>query len=104
MSKRERFAGKFSELLREIPDDYTLPEWQQAYRQVIFSMGMKILEQFPTQAVSDPTPPLSWQASHGGGDGGGRPSLYNCGFLDFPAFVLGIHEEFTAKRSRKRSG
>jgi hypothetical protein len=102
MSKRERFAEKFSELLREIPDDYSLPEWQHAYRQVIFSMGMKILNQFPTQAVSDPPPLLGWQASHGGGDsGGGRPSFLNYGFLDFPAFVLGIHKAVKAKRSRK---
>jgi hypothetical protein len=100
MSKRERFAEKFSEMLKEIPDDYSLPEWQHAYRQVIFSMGMKILEQFPTQAVSDPPPLLGWQASHGGGDGpGGHPSFLNCGFLDFPAFVLGIHE--APKKPRK---
>jgi hypothetical protein len=98
MSKRERFAEKFSELLREIPDDYSLPEWQHAYRQVIFSMGMKILEQFPTQAVADPPPLLGWQASHGGGDsGGGRPSY----FLNFPAFVLGIQDRLVTKRSRK---
>jgi hypothetical protein len=103
MSKRERFAEKFSELLREIPDDYTLPEWQHAYRQVIFSMGLKILEQFPTQAVSDPPPLLGWQASHGGGDGGGQPSYIDRGFLYFPAFVLGI-QEVRRKGSRKRSG
>jgi hypothetical protein len=51
MSTRDAFADKFRMLLREIPENYTLSQWQFLYRQVIFSMGMRILEQFPMDAT-----------------------------------------------------
>jgi hypothetical protein len=51
MSNREVFTEKFRQLLREIPDNYSLQEWQFLYRQVIFSMGMRILERFPNDVV-----------------------------------------------------
>jgi len=35
----DAFAQRFRELLKEIPDDFTLEQWQHAYRQAIFSDG-----------------------------------------------------------------
>jgi hypothetical protein len=95
MDRPEDFKERFRVFLREeIPPGLTLPQWQFAYRQVMFLMGMKILEQFPVEAVGpDPQPPLSWQATHGGGDGGGgAPSYIRYGFINFPAFVLAMQE------------
>jgi hypothetical protein len=56
MSAHDTFAENFRRLLREIPEGTSLPEWQHLYRQVIFSMGMQILELFPEDAVGpDPS-------------------------------------------------
>jgi hypothetical protein len=60
MSAHNTFAETFSRLLREIPTGSSLPEWQHLYRQVIFSMGLQILERFPEDAVGpDPSAPGS---------------------------------------------
>jgi hypothetical protein len=58
MGERDVFIEDFKELLDRIPDTYSLPQWQFAYRQVIYSMGLKILENFPHHVVGpDPTEP-----------------------------------------------
>jgi hypothetical protein len=86
MPAHDAFAEKFRQLLREIPAGTALPEWQYLYRQVIFSMGMEILERFREDAVGpdpsaqgapggDPPPaktnPIVTPASQ---TGGGHPS------------------------------
>jgi len=95
MAPRNDFADKFRQLLKGVPDDYTLEQWQHAYRQVIFLMGMRILERFESDAIAqnerrpfwgragaanpDVAPGgvvIQFIASHGGGpDGGGNPSV-----------------------------
>jgi hypothetical protein len=56
MTERDVFIEDFKGLLDRIPDTYSLPQWQFAYRQVIYSMGLKILENFPKDVVGpDPT-------------------------------------------------
>jgi hypothetical protein len=56
MAKGDTFIGDFERLLELIPSNYSLPQWQFAYRQVLYLMGMKILENFPTDIVGpDPS-------------------------------------------------
>lgn len=47
MYTRDAFAEKFHQLLREVPETYNLRQWQLDYRQVIYQMGLRILERFP---------------------------------------------------------
>lgn len=47
MPRSQVFAEDFARLLDTVPKNYTLAQWQHAYRQVIYSMGVKILENFP---------------------------------------------------------
>ncbi|MGO9930890.1 MAG: hypothetical protein ACLPV8_03630 [Steroidobacteraceae bacterium] len=51
MATRDAFAGKFNKLLKEIPRDYTLAQWQFLYQQAILSMGTRILERFQQDAI-----------------------------------------------------
>jgi len=51
MATRDAFAGKFRQMLDEIPDDYTLPQWQFIYQQAIISMGLRILGKFEQKAI-----------------------------------------------------
>ena len=100
MTQQDAFVQKLSALLDDAPADYSLPEYQALYRQLIFSFGLRILQAFPLQAGRDWHQP-SWAAAGQGGGGqgtgaspdGGRPGPHpgyvNC-FLDFPAFVLGL--------------
>jgi hypothetical protein len=67
MDSRNDFADKFRQILKSVPEDYTLEQWQHAYRQAIFLMGMKILERFEEEAIAGPR-----RIAEGGGDGGGR--------------------------------
>ena len=55
MDTCDNFLGEFDKLLDAIPDTLSLPKWQFAYRQVIYSMGLKILQNFP-KAVVGPNP------------------------------------------------
>ena len=94
MSTHDAFAQKFRQFLREIPDDYTLEQWQFAYRQVMLFMGMRILERFPNDAVGA-MDPLVLRAKKSTGPHpdqgqGPHPPSYPCDFLAFPAFVLGV--------------
>ena len=60
MAERNDFIEDFKRLLDRIPDTHSLPQWQFAYRQVIYSMGLKILENFPEDVVGpDPTEPVA---------------------------------------------
>jgi hypothetical protein len=97
MSNREVFTEKFRQLLREIPDNYSLQEWQFLYRQVIFSMGMRILERFPNDVVGPdpfsgaPAPPPGPLPIRGQPDGGGsRGGGYQPGLAGLVGVILGI--------------
>ena len=58
MATRNVFIEDFKKILETIPDTYSLPQWQFAYRQVVYSMGLKILEKFPNEVVApDPSKP-----------------------------------------------
>jgi hypothetical protein len=58
MGERDVFIEGFEGLLDKIPATYSLEQWQYSYRQVIYSMGLKILENFPHHVVGpDPTEP-----------------------------------------------
>lgn len=71
---------ELARLIGEIPDKATLPEAQFAYRQVIFFMGLKILEAFPEAAIGPVERESLARATNapaggetgGGGHGGGR--------------------------------
>ena len=69
MAKPRIFNEGFEELLETIPKNASLEQWQADYRQVIFLMGLRILERFPTQATSVKG------ASGGGGQTGGPHNL-----------------------------
>jgi len=64
------FSKSFGKLLDAIPKESTLAQWQYLYREVIFSMGMRILNQF-SQDVLGPDP---FAEGHGGGIQPGAPS------------------------------
>jgi hypothetical protein len=68
MSKPNSLAVQFPQLNQEIPEKLTLPQWQYLYSEVIFSMGMRILELFPQDALG----PNPFGAA--GVLGSGRPS------------------------------
>src|SRR5271165_3660850 len=69
MTTHDAFAEKFRKLIREIPDDTTLPQWQFVYRQAIVVMGLHILERFQRDAVgSGPMETRSAGGGHGPGD------------------------------------
>jgi hypothetical protein len=52
MSTSNQFSEKFRSLLAEIPEGYSLEQWQYLYKDVIFSMGVRILERFTHQAIA----------------------------------------------------
>jgi hypothetical protein len=58
MSTPNPFSEQFLRLLGAMPDKYSLEEWQYLYREVIFSMGMQILERF-SKDVLGPDPFVS---------------------------------------------
>jgi hypothetical protein len=63
MAERDVFIEDFEKLLNRIPNTYSLPQWQFAYRQVIYSMGLKILEKFPKDVVG----PVTYSTTTSGG-------------------------------------
>jgi hypothetical protein len=63
MSTPNPFSDQFLSLLKNMPGNYSLEEWQYLYREVIFLMGMQILQRFP-QDVLGPDP---FAQGHGGG-------------------------------------
>ena len=99
MAKRDAFTEDFKKLLETIPDNFSLPQWQFAYRQVLYSMGMRILEKFPADVVGpDPAglggsgPRLALSPGKSGGvtsegqTGGGHPSI----ICTLVCLVLGV--------------
>jgi len=82
MAERDVFIENFQALLDSIPRTYSLPQWQYAYREVVYSMGLKILENFRRDVIGpDPTEPVAAAANstitsggvssdHSGGLGG----------------------------------
>jgi len=126
MASQYDFAEKVRQLLKGVPDDYKLEQWQHAYRQAIFLMGTKILERFEEEAIAQQTrhermrfggiesaanPDVApggvivWEiASRGGGpDGGGNPSFIGrCACRVFPDYPLALQATARVK-GRKRS-
>jgi hypothetical protein len=99
MAKRDAFIEDFKKLLESIPDNYSLPQWQFAYRQVAYSMGMKILGNFASDVVApDPSglqphgpmpaqsPGKSAPVGIAGQTGGGHPTII-CSLV---CLVLGV--------------
>jgi hypothetical protein len=78
MSELDTLTEQFEGLLEGIRGKYTLQEWRYAYRKVIYSGAMKILEDFPAIIIGPPPPPppqLQEQRAptHGGGAAKGGP-------------------------------
>ncbi len=120
MASRDAFGDKFRQLLKDVPDNYTLEQWQHSYRQAIFLMGMQILERFESEAIAqqarherlhaggnegdataasvDGGVVIQTIASHGGGSGGGlNPSIFfPCRCTVFPDYPLALQAAATA--------
>jgi hypothetical protein len=79
MVKPRMFNEGFEELLETIPRNASLEQWQAHYRQVIFLMGLRILERFPNEATSV-------KGGHGGGGQSGGPHNLS----ELAGFVLGM--------------
>jgi hypothetical protein len=47
MSDLDTLAEQFERLLEGVRGKYTLEEWRHAFRKIIYSGGMKILQTFP---------------------------------------------------------
>lgn len=126
MDSRNDFEDKFRDLLKSIPDDYKLKQWQHAYRQAIFLMGMKILERFEEEAIAGPrriaeadgrgrregaqpemapgVPVIVFIDSHTGGQGPGwDPSVSRpCNvFPDYPLSLQDVHDSVGRSRRKK---
>jgi hypothetical protein len=70
-------------------DKSSLQQWQFAYKQVIFAMGLKILEQFPRNAFG----PEPIAEGHGGSQGpGGGPVIHRGGGAPGPGGGPIIHQ------------
>jgi hypothetical protein len=71
MSKPNSLAVQFPQLNQSIPEKLTLLQWQYLYREVIFSMGMRILQLFPQEALG--ANPFDVPSGKGGPTGGPQP-------------------------------
>jgi hypothetical protein len=75
MAKSTSFADSFPQLLQAIPANLTLAQWQYLYRQVIVSMGLKILDLFEQDALgANPFDPTARGGSTGGPQPGAHPA------------------------------
>jgi hypothetical protein len=110
MATRQELNKKISLLLQE-SDSYSLPEWQQGFRDVIFGFGMLILETHPeglTGEGAGPAPAtgglggtiIEFANSHSGGNSGPGPSYWNKLIVDFAAIVLAMQEPKRKKRRK----
>ena len=79
MVKTRIFNEGFEELLETIPKNASLEQWQAFYRQVIFLMGLRILERFPNEATGV-------KGGHGGGGQSGGPHNLS----ELASFVLDL--------------
>ena len=57
MSELDTLTQEFDRLLDGIRTDASLEEWQYAYRKIIFSGAMKLLENFPEIIIGPPPSP-----------------------------------------------
>jgi hypothetical protein len=73
MSTSDPVIADFERFLNTIPDTFTLQQWQFAYKKVIFTMGLKILNKFPQNAFGpDPSSPLPPPPPGNGAENGGE--------------------------------
>jgi hypothetical protein len=54
MSDLDTLAEQFGRLLEGVRGEYSLEEWRHAYRKIIYSGGMKILQAFPEIIIGPP--------------------------------------------------
>jgi hypothetical protein len=112
MATRQELNKKISLLLQE-SDSYSLPEWQQAYRDVILGFGLLVIATHPegmTGEGGDPAAPsvkfsgpiIAFSDGHAGGGPGAGPSYFNRLILELAAVVLAMHEP-RRKRPKKRA-
>ena len=103
MAKRDAFIDEFKKLLENFTLQYSLPQWQFAYRQVIYTMGMEILQNFPSDVVGpdpsglqavgsrpagdSPRKGISESSAAGGGQGPGHHPSIIC---ELTCLVLGV--------------
>jgi len=73
MSTSDPLIAEFERLLDGIPDTFTLQQWQFAYKKVIFTMGLKILNKFPQDAFGPQPPWPLWYAPESEGHADGAP-------------------------------
>jgi hypothetical protein len=111
MATRQELNKKISLLLQE-SDSYSLPEWQQAYRDVILGFGLLVIDTHPegmTGEGGDPTAPavkfsgpiIAFADGHSDGGPGPGPSYWNKLILELAAVVLAMRES-RVKRPKKR--
>jgi hypothetical protein len=58
MSELNKLTEEFERLLEGVPGKHSLDEWRHAYRKIIYSGGMKILEVFP-EIIVGPVHPVA---------------------------------------------
>jgi hypothetical protein len=101
----EAFEEQVKTLLSTMPANSTLAEWQLAYREVIFRMALKILNQFPSAAICNNEIPVTAKVTGGSGEGVNpsiaRPLHGDCHFLYLPAFVLAMQTPPVAPPPKK---
>lgn len=106
MSELDALTEQVDRLLENIRTKYSLEEWRYAFREIIFSGAMKILDEFPEIIIGprpeSPTQPQQQQQqgpTHGGGSvigkgphplpDGQRPPYYPSGIGQLVCIVLG---------------
>jgi hypothetical protein len=106
MPTTEAFKNRLNALLSEMPANSTLAEWQLAYREVIFTMGLEILSQFKGAAICNNENPVTAKSTGGSGEGGNpniaRTIHCECHFLSLPAFVLAMQTPAVAPPSKRK--
>jgi hypothetical protein len=83
MADLDALTNQFAKLLGSTENEYTLAEWRYAYRKVIYSMGLRVLMDFPEIIVGPPpssvgSTPLMEKGPPGDspGFGGGNPGSH----------------------------
>jgi hypothetical protein len=112
MATRQELSKKISLLLQQ-SDGLSLPELQQAFRDIILVIGLLVIDLHPegmTGEGGDPAPAphaaflgpiIAFADGHSGGNSGPGPSYYNKLILGLAAIVLEMQEP-RLKRPKKR--
>jgi hypothetical protein len=112
MATRQELGKKISLLLQK-SDGLSLPELQQALRDVILGFGLLVIDLHPEGMTGEgagraPSPHaafigpiIAYADGHGGTGSGPGPSYYNKLIVDFAALVLAMQEP-RFKRPKKR--